>query len=63
MADKIKRKMKIKSLKNIPLSILVALGIYYLSKFVNAPTESWFFLIVLLLLLIYFELLDKCKGK
>ncbi len=54
---------KIKNWISIPLAILVALGINYLFKLVNAPIESWFILIVIILLLIYFESYDKKRHK
>ena len=54
---------KIKKWISIPLAILVTLGINYLFKLFNATEESWFILIVVILLLIYFESYDKGENK
>jgi len=54
---------KIKKWISIPLAILVALGINYLFKLFNATEESWFILIVVILLLIYFESYDNGRNK
>ena len=54
---------KIKTWISIPLAILVALGINYLFKLIHASIESWFLLIVIILLLIYFESYGKCGHK
>ena len=54
---------KIKNWISIPLAILVAFGIKYLINLFNAPTESWYLTIVIILLLIYFESYDKGSKK
>lgn len=47
---------------NVFLSIIVGLVIYLIFKFANLAMESSSLLIVILLLFIYFELLNKqCK--
>ncbi len=54
---------KIKKWISIPLAILVTLGINYLFKLFNAPEESWFLVIVVILLLIYLESYDDRRNK
>ncbi len=54
---------KIKKWISIPLAILVTLGINYLFKLFNAPEGSWFLVIVVILLLIYFESYDDGRNK
>ena len=50
---------KIKKNISIPLAIIVGLGLFGLSKIVNASNDFWFVLITIILLLIYFESYDK----
>ncbi len=59
LKDKLKQKGTKRNFFNIFLSIIVSLGVYYLFKITNANLGAWFFMIVALLLLIYFELLEK----
>lgn len=61
LKERIKQRDFKKSMFNVLLGLIVTLGVYYLFKFTNASTETWTFLIVALLLIIYFELCDVTK--
>jgi len=62
--DKMKTKQKENVKKhyfNVFLGIIIALVIYLGLNFLNVTINIWYFLFTILLLLIYFELLDQGK--
>jgi len=61
--DKQRKKSVKGSLVNMIISAVIAIGITFLFRSFNATSESWFFLILFFLVLVYLELPNKIVKK